>query len=324
MKEIDIRDIEGFRIGNAENKEAATGCTAVISEEGAVGGANTRGGGPASRETELLKPENMVQKIHCVMLSGGSAYGLDACSGAMKYLEEKNIGFDVGVGVVPIVCGASIFDLAVGDSKIRPDKEMGYEACVNSEKNEFKEGNFGEGTGASVGKILGKDYAMKSGLGTYAVKIGDIKIGAVVSVNALGDVFDMEEGRTVSGLLNEDKKSFRSSFSVMASSADKGKNVFGNNTTIGCIITNADLTKTEVNRVARIAHNGFAKSISPAHTSADGDTIFAMASGRAEADADVIAQVAAEVMRKAVIRAAKKAESEYGLISHNEINKTVL
>ena len=198
MEEIKISDIKGIKIGNAQNVEGATGCTAIICEKGAWAGIDVRGGGPASRETELLKPVNMVQQIHCVMLSGGSAYGLDASGGAMQYLEEKGIGFNVGVGLVPIVCGASLFDLVVGDPKCRPDKAMGYAACLAAEKGEEPEqGNFGAGTGASVGKFLGMDYMMKSGLGTYAVQIGKLQVGAIVAVNALGDVIDVNTGNRI-------------------------------------------------------------------------------------------------------------------------------
>lgn len=315
MKEIKITDIFGFKIGSAQNKEGGTGCTVIISEDGACAGVDVRGGGPATRETDLLKPVNMVEQIHAVMLSGGSAYGLDAGSGAMQYLEEKGKGFDVGVGIVPIVCGASLFDLVVGDPKCRPDKSMGYEACINSEKdNDVQQGNFGAGTGATVGKYLGPDYLMKSGLGTYAVQYGDLQIGAIVAVNALGDVFDVDNGKQLAGLLSEDKKSLRSTAETMYAEYDSGRNVFKGNTTIGCIITNGRITKSQANKIASMAHNGFARAINPIHTSADGDSIFVMASCQVDVGQDALGTLAAEVMARAINNAVLNADSEYGLM----------
>ncbi|NLY08580.1 MAG: P1 family peptidase [Tissierellia bacterium] len=313
MNQINIQEIDGFNIGHYTDNIGATGCTAIICKEGAIAGVDVRGGGPASRETELLKSTNMVDKIHCVMLSGGSAFGLDAGSGAMEYLEERNIGFNVGVGVVPIVCGASLFDLVVGDPKARPDKQMGYKACVNSENNMLEEGNVGAGTGATVGKYLGIDYMMKSGLGTYALQNGNLKVGALVAVNALGDVIDIDTGEIIAGLLTENKAGFRNTFNVMMDHIEVGKNVFSGNTTLGCIITNAKLTKTQANRIATVAHNGFAKAINPVHTSVDGDTIFVLSYGDLAVDVDALGALSAEVMAKAINRAVLMAKSEYGI-----------
>lgn len=313
MREIKISEIKGIKIGHAQNLEGATGCTAIICEDGAVAGVDVRGGGPASRETELLKPVNMVQQIHCVMLSGGSAYGLAAGDGAMQFLEERGAGFDVGVGVVPIVCGASLFDLVVGDAKCRPDKAMGYEACKVAGTNEPGEGNVGAGTGASIGKFLGPDRMMKSGLGIYAVQLGQVQCGAVVAVNALGDVIDYDTGKRIAGILSEDKTSLASTESIMYQEIGKQRNVFSGNTTIGCIITNAILTKNQANKLASIAHNGYAKAISPVHTSADGDTIFVMSTGEVEVGPDALGALATEVMARAICRGVKAAESAYGL-----------
>jgi L-aminopeptidase/D-esterase-like protein len=313
MKEIKITDIKGIQVGHAQDSVGATGCTVILCEKGAWAGVDVRGGGPASRETELLKPVNMVEQIHGVMLSGGSAYGLDAGSGAMAYLEEKGIGFDVGVAVVPIVCGASLFDLVVGDPKCRPDKEMGYEACVNSESGEPAEGNVGAGTGASVGKFLGIDRMMKSGLGIYALQLGDVQCAAIVAVNALGDVVDVDTGGRIAGILTEDKKALANSEDIMFEEIGKNRNVFSGNTTIGCIITNARLTKSQANKLASTAHNGFARAIRPVHTSADGDTIFAMATGEVEVGPDALGALATHVMAKAINRAARMAEPAYGL-----------
>ena len=200
MKEIKITDIKGFQVGQAENQKVGTGCTVILCRDGAVAGVDVRGGGPATRETDLLHPINMVQKIHAVMLSGGSAYGLDAASGAMQYLEEHGAGFDMQVAKVPIVCGASLFDLSVGDAHVRPDKEMGYAACVDAENDTVLEGNHGAGTGASVGKLLGFEHAMKSGIGTCGIQVGDLQVAAIVAVNACGNVVDYETNELLAGV----------------------------------------------------------------------------------------------------------------------------
>ena len=204
MKTISIKDIEGIRIGNAQNFTGGTGCTVILSETGMCAGLDVRGGGPASRESELLKPLAAAQSIHAVLLGGGSAFGLDAAGGVMQFLEEKGIGFDVGVTKVPLVCQSDIFDLTVADAHTRPDKAMGYEACKGAYKNNYQDGNFGVGTGATIGKFRGMDYCMKSGIGSYAVQIGELKVGAIVAVNALGDIYDHHSGRIVAGMLNED------------------------------------------------------------------------------------------------------------------------
>lgn len=313
MKQIKITDIKGIKVGHAQDKAGGSGCTVILCEKGAWAGVDVRGGGPASRETELLKPVNLVEQIHAVMLSGGSAYGLDAGSGAMQFLEENNVGFDVGVGVVPIVCGASLFDLVVGDPKCRPDKEMGYEACKNADDGPVAEGNAGAGTGATVGKFLGMAHMMKSGLGTYAVQIGELQVAAIVAVNALGDVIDVDTGKRIAGLLNEDNSQLSNTEEVMYAQYAEDKNVFSGNTTIGCIVTNAKLTKSQANKLASIAHNGYARAIRPVHTMADGDTIFVMATGEVEVMPDAVGALATDVMARAINRAARAAEPAYGL-----------
>jgi L-aminopeptidase/D-esterase-like protein len=313
MKEVSITDIKGIKIGHAEDIKGGSGCTVILCEKGACAGVDVRGGGPASRETELLNPVNLVEQIHAVMLSGGSAYGLDAGAGAMKYLEEKGIGFDVGVAVVPIVCGASLFDLVVGDPKCRPDQTMGYEACKNATSMRPSEGNKGAGTGATVGKFLGTDFMMKSGIGSYAVKIGDLIVGAIVAVNALGDVIDVNTGKRLAGILNEDKTSILSTEDIMYSEYDGSRNVFSGNTTIGCVVTNAKLTKAQANKLASISHNGFARAIRPVHTMADGDTIFALSAGEIEVMPDAVGALSADVMARAVNRAVLTAKPAYGL-----------
>lgn len=312
MKEILFTDIEGIRIGNAQDLKGPTGCTVVICEEGASAGVDVRGGSPGTRETDLLDPVNLVDKIHAVVLAGGSAFGLDAASGVMEYLEEKNIGFDVSVTKVPIVCSAVLFDLAIGNHKIRPDKAMGYLACKNSEINTCIEGNIGAGAGATVGKIFGPEFSMKGGLGCFAIQVGELQVGAVVAVNCLGDVIDPENGKILAGALSKDKSFFANTEKVMISQYSEKKNLFSGNTTIGIIVTNGKFTKTEMNKIASMSHNGYGRTMRPAHSMFDGDTIFTMATGKVEADITVVGFLAASVMEKAVIRAIKSAESILG------------
>lgn len=323
MKQININEIENVKIGNAENKEAGTGCTVIICEKGAVTGLDVRGGGPASRESELMKPTAASGFINAVLLSGGSAFGLDAAGGVMEYLEEKNIGFDVGITKVPLVAQSCIFDLTVGDMKVRPDKAMAYEACVNSEKNSPAMGNAGAGTGATVGKLGGMATAMKGGLGSYAVQIGDLKVGAIVAVNACGDVFDYDTHELIAGLLTPDLKSFANTEQVvyhmceaaMAAGNNSLENKEMQNTTIGVVITNGKFTKAQMNKIATMAHNGYARTINPVHTSMDGDSIYAMSVGEVTADMDMVGTLAANVMGHAVCDAIRKAEDAYGIMS---------
>lgn len=322
MKEISIKDIDNIKIGNAENKEAGTGCTVIICENGAPTGLDVRGGGPASRESELLKPVAAAQSIYAVLLSGGSAFGLDAAGGVMKYLEERNIGFDVGITKVPLVCQSCLFDLGVGDYKIRPDKAMGYEACVNAEKGNYEDGNVGAGTGATVGKIHGGEGCMKSGIGSYAVQIGELQVGAIVAVNALGDIYDWKNGKKVAGILAKDNKTFLDTEEEFYKSYEVAENKFVENTTIGIVITNAKFNKTQLCKIASMTQNGLARSIRPVHTTADGDSIYAMSVGELEADQDVVGTLAAQVMSEAILRAVMSADSAYGLVAAKELQES--
>ena len=352
MREISVKEIENIRIGSAENKEAATGCTVIICENGAPAGLDVRGGGPASRETELLKPLANADRIHAVLVSGGSAYGLDAAGGVMANLEERGIGLEVGVARVPLVCQSCLFDLAVGDSKVRPDKAMGYEACENAwigVNGNYEDGNVGAGTGATVGKALGAEFCMKAGIGSYAVQVGPLKVGAIVAVNAIGDIYDWKNGQKVAGLLGPDKKSFRSTeelfyqgyeaamAAVMEQAGAAGQEnaagqteaamaaaeTAGNanntglvtNTTIGVIITNGKFDKSQLCKIAGMTHNGYARSIRPVHTSMDGDSIYAMSVGEVPADKDMVGTLAAQVMSEAILRAVQNADSAYGLVA---------
>ena len=321
MKEINISDIKEFKIGHATNEEGATGCTAIICEKGAISGCEVRGGGPASRETPLLDPTKNAQQIHCVMLSGGSAFGLAAGDGAMSYLEEHGIGYRLADFIIPLVVGASIFDLAIGKPGIRPDKAMGYEACADafSDSNSAElQGNIGAGTGATVGKMNGAAEAMKSGLGIYAVEESGVKFGAVAVVNALGDV--LEDGKIIAGAFNA-KGTFSDSAKLMRERLQNEELIQRENTTLVCLITDASLTKTEANKAAQVMHNGLARAISPVHTAADGDTTFCMSCGTKEVNPDAFAQLAAEVTEKAIAKAAKNAKSLCGLPSYGDIRK---
>ena len=279
-------------------------------------GLDVRGGGPASRESELLNPLAAAQVIHAIVLAGGSAYGLGTADGVMKYLEEKGIGFEVGPSLkVPLVCQSDLFDLTVGDPYIRPDKAMGYDACLRAEENgtgNYRDGNFGAGCGATVGKFAGMDYCMKSGIGSYAVQIGELQVGAVVAVNALGDIYDWKTGKKIAGLLAEDRKTFRSTEELMYASTEIVENKFTGNTTIGVIITNGKFEKASLCKIAGMAHDGYARSIRPVHTTADGDSIYAVSVGDVEADQDLTGVLAAEVMSEAIIRAVMSAEGAYG------------
>ena len=319
MKEITFNSIEGMRIGNSQKLSGPTGCTVLIFENGAPAGVDVRGGSPGTRETDLLNPVNLVDRIHAVVLAGGSAFGLDAAGGVMQYLEEKNIGFDVSVTKVPIACGAVLFDLNIGDFRIRPSKSMGYEACKNSELNLCENGNVGAGAGATVGKIFGNEHAMKGGLGTFAIQVGDLKVGAVVAVNCLGDVVDSKSQCIIAGALNEDGKSFAGTEKVMLERYFEKKNLFSGNTTIGAVVTNGNFTKTQMNKIASMSHNGYARAMRPAHSMFDGDTIFAVSCGKVEADLSVVGFLAAEVIEKAIVRAVKSADSILGYKSYKEL-----
>ena len=312
-REISVREIKGLCIGQTEDADAGTGCTVLVCERGMAAGLDIRGGGPASRDTHLLDPLTAAQSIHAIVLGGGSAFGLGAADGVMAYLEKRDIGFDVGVTKVPLVAQSDIFDLTVGDKSVRPDRAMGYAAAKNAmEAPNYRDGNYGAGCGATVGKLAGMETCMKSGIGSYAIQLGPLQIGAVVVVNALGDVYDWKTGRKVAGLLTPDKKGFRDSVALMQESIAVHENRFAENTTIGAVVTNAAFTKPQLCKIAGMAHNGYARSIRPVHTSADGDSIYALSVGTLKADREVVGTLAAEVVSEAISRAVRGAESAYG------------
>lgn len=313
-----ILDVKGIKVGQVQQMEGLTGCSVIICEEGAVCGVDVRGSAPGTRETDLLDPINMIQKVHAVVLSGGSAFGLEATCGVSKYLEENGIGFDVGVAKVPIVTGAVLFDLGVGDPKCRPDIDMGYEACKVASYTKLEQGNFGAGCGSTVGKIKGGDYCTKGGIGSYSIKLENgLVVAALIAVNAFGDVY--EEGKVIAGVLNDNKDGFLNTYDLMKKGVNKGGfNI--DNTTIGVVATNAKLDKAQCKKVSQMAHNGFAKTIFPIHTPHDGDTIFTLATGEIETDITLLGSLATEVVEKSIINAIKNAKSINNIPSYNEIN----
>lgn len=317
-----ITDIQGILVGHAQDEGALTGCTVILCPEGATAGVDQRGGAPGTRETDALHPMHLVDKIHGIMLAGGSAFGLDAAGGAVRYLEERGIGFDVGVARVPIVPSAILFDLNIGRADIRPDAAMGYLACLNATSNAPAEGNTGVGCGATVGKILGIQQSMKAGVGSAGVEITPgLIVTALVAVNALGDVIDPDSGQIIAGARlpvagQQEEFQFADTLQVMlklAGGTNLGFNRRHDNTVIGVIATNARLTKEQVNKVAQMAQDGLARSIRPAHTMLDGDTIFALATGQVEADVNIIGAFAAQVFAQAIVRAVQMATPAGGL-----------
>lgn len=318
LKEISAAQLEGLRIGNAQNQEAKTGVTVLLFENGATLGVDISGGGPASRETPLALPLTADNPVHAIVLSGGSAFGLAASDGVMRYLEERGIGYQTGYAKVPLVCQSCIYDLGLGRADIRPDKEMGYEACVNAEKNQPLCGSVGAGTGATVGKLYGMARAMKSGLGIYGAEVGRLKMAAVVVVNAVGDIFNPETGQKVAGLRAEDGTGFADSCSELYKISrqkdlfDQGKKPnldMNTNTTIGAVITNGRFSKAEMNKIASMARNAYGRCINPVGTMADGDTIYAASIGQEKADLNMAGTLAAQVMAKAILKAAEQRDS---------------
>ena len=321
-----ITDVPGIRVGHAQDEAALTGCTVILCEKGAVGGVDQRGGAPGTRETDALHPLHLVQQVHAVVLTGGAAFGLDSAGGAVRYLEERGVGFDVGVARVPIVPAAVLFDLGLGRADVRPDAAMGYQACLNASRKPPLEGNAGAGMGATVGKILGMGQAMKSGLGCASLEIGrGVVVGALVAVNAFGDIIDPQSGQTIAGARSPDqveakpgvKDYFAGTLRVMQSLAGGPDLHFGRrgNTVIGVVATNARLTKEQANKVAQMAQDGLARTVRPAHTMLDGDTIFALSTGNRKVDVNTVGAFAAEVFAQAILHAVWAAQPAAGLPS---------
>ena len=302
LKEIKITEIGDFRIGNVEDKENGTGVTVIISKDGMKAGVDIRGGGPASRETPLLNPLMNPEKLYALVFSGGSAFGLNASAGVVKYLEEKNIGYYTKFANVPLVCQSCIYDLGYKSSKVRPDEKMGYDACIDSEKNIPREGNVGAGCGATVGKLYGMEQAQKSGLGVYAIQIQDIKVGAIVVVNALGDVFN-GKGEKIAGLTSKDKKTFLNFREEMYKSLNPVKSEASENTTLAAIITNGKFSKAHLCKIASMAQDALARRIDPVHTMHDGDTVYVLSTDQVEANVNIVGMLATQVLETAIERA---------------------
>ena len=319
-KEISVTEVADVLIGQTEDREAGTGCTVIISSQGMRAGLDIRGGGPASREPALLDPLTSAQFIHAIVLAGGSAFGLGAADGVMACLKERDIGFDTGVAKVPLVVQSDLFDLTVGDPEARPDSKMGYEAArIAFEEPNFRDGNYGAGCGASIGKLAGMDTCVKTGIGSYAIQLGELRVGAIVALNALGDIYDWKSGKKIAGMLAEDGDGFRDTVDFMKRSIAVKDNKFVDNTTLGIVLTNGSFNKTQLCKIAGMTHNGYARSIRPVHTSADGDSIYAVSAGSVEADQDLVGILAADVMSEAIIRAVESAESAFGIRAARDI-----
>jgi L-aminopeptidase/D-esterase-like protein len=331
---LSLTDVGGIKVGHFTSRQRPTGCTAVLCEAGAVAGVDVRGSAPGTRETDLLNPTNTVQQVHAIMLTGGSAYGLDTATGAMRYLEEHGIGFKIDSPaqgtksrapiVVPIVPAAVLFDLQVGDPKIRPNAESGYQACQAAGTGPVVEGNVGAGAGATVGKAFGMQFAMKSGLGSAGIKVGgsEIVVAALVAVNAVGDVINPKTGKIIAGARTADGRGFRDSMAEIL----RGYQVLppaGANTTLGVVATNVTFDKAKMTKIAQMAQDGLARTINPVHTPSDGDTIFAVSTGALKLNVDHghIGAIAAEMISQAVLRAVMLAKSIPGFPSYEEIRQ---
>lgn len=313
-----ITDVSGVKVGHYTDKEAATGCTVILCEMGAVAGVDVSGSSPGTRETDLLRAGNLVDMVQGVVLSGGSAFGLDAATGVMRYLEERGFGYETSAGRVPIVPAAIIFDLNIGDSKIRPGAGEGYQACLAAIDTEVAEGCVGAGSGATVGKSLGVERAVKSGLGTASQRIaGDIVVAALMVVNAVGDVIEPGTGRILAGPRKSDEGGFLSTSQLWKGEFREAIPPF--NTVIGVVATDAKLSKVEATKLAHLAQVGIARTIDPCHTMYDGDAIFALSSGDKEADFNVLGATAAEVVAEAIIKSIRNSETLAGVPAAKDV-----
>ena len=312
-----LTSFPGIEVGHFTDQRRPTGCTAILFRKGAVAGVDVRGAAPGTRETDLLNPVNTVQQIHAIMLSGGSSYGLDAASGAMRFLEEHGIGYHLGNQIVPIVPAAILYDLSIGDGHIRPDAAAGYAACKAASGAKVAEGSVGAGAGATIGKFFGPKSMMKSGIGSSCQTIGNtgIMVGAIVAVNAVGDVRDPATGQIIAGARKPDGSGFIDTMARWREGQSRGEAQTGRNTTIGVVATNAIFDKVQMTKIAQMAHDGLARAINPVHTTMDGDTLFAAttATAKSQMDHGIIGAIAAEVMTEAVLRAVKLATGVLGI-----------
>jgi L-aminopeptidase/D-esterase-like protein len=315
-----ITDVLGTKVGHYTDEKAATGCTVVLCEPGAVAGVDVSGSSPGTRETDLLRPGNLVEEVQAIVLSGGSAFGLDAATGVMRYLEEQGFGYETSAGKVPIVPAAIVFDLNIGDSKIRPGADQGYQACLAASNGEVAEGCVGAGTGATVGKILGLDRAIKSGLGTASQRmIRGVVVAALVVVNAVGDVVEPGTGKILAGPRKADGCGFLSTSQLWKGEITERVPPF--NTVIGVVATDARISKTEANRLAHVAQVGIDRTVDPCHTMYDGDALFALSLGEKQADLSGLGAAAAEVVAEAIVRAIQKAKTLAGVPAAKDVGK---
>jgi L-aminopeptidase/D-esterase-like protein len=305
-----ITDVAGIEVGHFTDPRRPTGCSVVIAREGAVGGVDVRGAAPGTRETDLLAPTNLVERVHGILLAGGSAWGLDAATGVVRWLEEQGVGMPVGAARLPIVPGAVLFDLLLGDARIRPDAMAGYRACQSASATPPAQGNVGAGAGAAVGKIFGIERAMKGGIGTASVTVDGITVGALVACNALGDVIDPDTAQVIAGARTADGKGLLDSRRALLRGEAPKPLLAGTNTTIGVIATDAVITKVQASRLATMGHDGLARSINPVHTMSDGDTLFALGTGMAGKALGmmVLGAMAAEATAMAVVHAVRAAQ----------------
>jgi len=307
-----ITDVDGIAVGHFTDPRRPTGCSVVLARGGAVAGVDVRGAAPGTRETDLLAPSNLVERVHAVMLAGGSAFGLAAADGAMRWLEEQGVGLDVGFATVPLVPAAVLFDLPLGDARIRPDAAAGYAACAAATREAPAQGNVGAGAGAMVGKVFGAARAMKGGIGTASVRVNGVTVGALVAANPLGDVVDPATGRVIAGARTVDGRALLDTRRALLAGEAPRPILAGTNTTLAVIATDAAITKAQAHRLAQAGHDGLARTINPVHTMSDGDTVFALATGLATAPSPgmmVLATMAAEAVARAVLQAVWAAEA---------------
>ena len=315
-----LTDVKGIRVGHFTDSRRPTGCTVVLVEKGATAGVDVRGSAPGTRETDLLNPIHTVEQVHAVVLSGGSAFGLDSAAGVVRYLEERGIGYRTSAGVVPIVPAAILFDLGLGDASIRPDHQAGYRACQNAVSGPLEEGNVGAGSGATVGKMLGLNRAMKGGLGTTSISVGKLVVAALAVVNSLGDVIDPKTGQILAGARTRDGKSFANIAATLRKTSPLQPPAQGENSTLGVVATNAAFSKAGMTKIAQMSHDGLARSINPAHMPLDGDTIFALSTGEwSGADLGRVGALAAEAMAEAIVRAVLTARRIPGYPAHSDV-----
>jgi L-aminopeptidase/D-esterase-like protein len=318
-----ITDVKGIRVGHFTETRRPTGCTVILTPPGTTGGVDVRGSAPGTRETDLLDPVNSIQEVHGVLLSGGSAFGLDAAAGVVRFLAERGIGFSTSAGVVPIVPAAILYDLAVGDNpSIRPGEEAGYSACQNAVEGDFEQGSVGAGTGASVGKLRGLSHAMKGGLGSASIRVDRLVVGALAVVNSVGDVRNPETGTILAGVRNDAGDAFADAVSLLRSRlSESPPSRTGENTALVVVATNAAFGKSETNKIAQMAHDGLARAINPVHTPWDGDTVFSLATGEQTGiDLGQAGALAAEAVAEAVVQAILRASGLPGLPAHRDLS----